>query len=279
MPTKSEISFIRSLADKREREEHGLFVVEGPKMVAEALASGWKVKKVYGCGLTSAEGCERSEQPDAALRVRLPELLCNSELFEEVSFGILERMSSLRTPQGVLAIVEMPLQNSERADGQGRLSPAAERRRQVGGLTIALDGIQDPGNLGTIMRTADWFGVRRILCSPDCADRFNPKAVQASMGAIFRIPVSYGELAFPDGVPVYGAFLDGESIYDTDFAPDGIVVLGSEGRGISAAVGSRVTHRITIPSFSPRAESLNVAAVAAIICSEVRRGRATSGRP
>jgi TrmH family RNA methyltransferase len=225
MPTKAEISFVRSLADKRTREQHGLFVVEGPKMVAEALASGWRVRNIY-----------------------------NVE--DGVPPRDLERMSSLRTPQGVLAVVEM------------RDVPAT-----AAGPTLALDGIQDPGNLGTIMRTADWFGIRRIVCSPDCADRFNPKAVQASMGAIFRIPVTYGELLFPAGTPVYGAFLDGESIYNTSFAPDAVVLLGSEGRGISAAAAAHVTHRITIPSFSPRAESLNVAAAAAIICSELRGAR------
>ncbi len=223
MPIKSEISFVRSLTDKRTREEHGLFVVEGPKMVAEALASGWVVKKVYGVG---------------------------SGDWEEVSPRDLERMSSLRTPQGVLAVVCM--QDISASDS---------------GCVLALDGIQDPGNLGTIIRTADWFGISRILCSPDCADRFNPKAVQASMGAIFRIPVSYGKLIFPPNAPVYGAFLDGESIYDTRFAENGVILLGSEGRGISAAAAKHVTHRITIPSFSPRAESLNVAAAAAIFCS------------
>ncbi len=245
MPVKSEISFVRSLADKRTRDEHSLFVVEGPKMVAEALTSGWTVKKVYGI---SEMMRDLPHKPDT--------------VFEDISLRELERMSSLRTPQGVLAVVEcMPARGNNFILNNNTVGK---------GLTLALDGIQDPGNLGTIMRTADWFGVRRILCSPDCADRFNPKAVQASMGAIFRIPVSCGELTFPSGVPVYGAFLDGESIYSSHLSPDGIIVLGSEGRGISAAVADHVTHRITIPSYSPRAESLNVAAAAAIICSEMR---------
>lgn len=304
MPTKSEISFVRSLADKRVRDESGLFVVEGRKLVAEAVASGWAVRRVYGVG--DGRGLPR---------------------FEEISQRDLERMSSLRTPQGILAVVEMPDRDafhSQRGDGgvlRADLLPsgatsASEKNRYTDrghaeingptlaldgiqnpgrvptqdhrvpaesdyssrrdntvsdGLTLALDGIQDPGNLGTILRTADWFGIRRVLCSPDCTDRFNPKVVQASMGAIFRIAVSYGELVFPPERRVYGAFLDGENIYTAPLSPDGIIVLGSEGRGISAAAAARVTDRITIPSYSLHAESLNVAAAAAIICSEFRR--------
>lgn len=246
MATKSEISFVRALADKRTREENRMFVVEGPKMTAEAQASGWVVRKVYGVG--------RGD-------------------WEEVSVRDLERMSSLRTPQGVLAVVEMKevaATNSGPVLALDGCVPAKGDR----GLILALDGIQDPGNLGTIMRTADWFGVKHILCSPDCADRFNPKAVQASMGAIFRIPVTYGELSFPAGIPVYGAFLDGQNIYQTTFDHNAVILLGSEGQGISAAAAKHVTHRITIPSFSPRAESLNVAAAAAIFCSEVAAKRA-----
>ena len=238
MPTKSEISLIRSLSDKRSREENGLFVVEGHKMVAEALASQWRVRKLFFCG-TKANLCGK-----------------DGVVSEEISMRDMERMSSLRTPQGALAVVEIPSQ-----------APLCHDN----GLILALDGIQDPGNLGTIIRTADWFGIGRIVCSPDCADRFNPKAVQASMGAIFRMPVSYGELVFPPETPVYGAFLDGDNIYDARLSPCGVIMLGSEGRGISAAAAKCVTHRITIPSCSPRAESLNVAAAAAIICSEFTR--------
>ncbi len=229
MIPKSEISFVRSLSDRRTRDESGLFVVEGRKMVGEALASGWRVRKVYGVG----EG-----------------------EWEEASSRDMERMSSLRTPQGILAVVEK------------QEVPAFE-----GGLALALDGIQDPGNIGTILRTAEWFGIRRILCSPDCVDCFNPKAVQASMGAIFRVAVVCGPLDLPEGIPVYGTFLDGENIYTAPLTAEGIVVLGSEGRGISPAVAARITRRLHIPSLSPCAESLNVAAATAVVCSEFRRPR------
>ncbi len=227
MVNKSDIALVRSLAERKGRVEHGLFVVEGPKMVAEALVSGWRVRKIYGVG--------------------------DGE-WEQVSARDMERMSSLRTPQGVLAVVEM----------KHDIAPS-------GGLVLALDGIQDPGNVGTIMRTADWFGIHSIICSPDTADCFSPKAVQASMGAVFRVGVSYGELDFLPGVPVYGAFLDGENIYTADLGSRGVVVLGNEGRGISDAVAAGVTRRITIPAHASGPESLNVAAAAAVICSEFFR--------
>lgn len=244
MITKAEISLIRSLADKRSRDEHGLFVVEGRKMVAEALVSQMKVVRVFGTEeFLALPGCE---------------IVSRTEI---------ERMSSLRTPQGVLALVAIP---------QYEL-PAAPGRE----LTIALDGVQDPGNLGTIMRIADWFGINDIICSPDSADCFGPKAVQASMGAVLRVRVHYAGLpgilqdTLGAGIPVYGTFLGGEDIYRTDFAGDsGIVVLGSEGNGIRPETGSVVSRKLYIPPYpsgDPSSESLNVGVAAAIICSEFRR--------
>lgn len=246
MVTKSDISFVRSLADKKARVETGLFVVEGPKMVAEALASGFGVERVFG----------------------LPEY-ARFERFEEASHKDLERMSSLRAPQGVLAVMTMP----------GPVSvPDPENN-----LTLALDGVQDPGNVGTIMRLADWFGVRAIICSEDTADRFNPKVVQASMGAVFRVGVTYvpdlaGELQrfAARGVPVYGTFLDGENIYAANLTAAGIIVMGSEGNGISPRATDTVTCRLFIPPYPVEArtsESLNVATATAIVCSEFRRPR------
>lgn len=249
MITKADIALIKSLADKKARAEHGIFVVEGPKLVGEALGSGLRVRRVIG----TAEFSQFAG-------------------FEKVSRKDIERMSSLKTPQGVLAVVEIP-----------QPTPIPDLSRN---LILALDGIQDPGNLGTIIRIADWFGIGSIICSADSADCFNPKTVQASMGAIFRVKVSY-ETRFAErlcefaqcGATVYGAFLDGENIYTADLGsgePSGIIVIGNEGNGISPDVTQVITHRISIPSYpagEPSSESLNVAAATAVICSEFRRPR------
>lgn len=245
MVSKADIALVRSLADKRSRREHGLFVVEGVKMVEEALRSGFAVRRVFGCGeFSGVPGCEMVSEKE------------------------LGRMSALKTPQGVLALVEIPQ----------RTDPAVVR----GGLLLALDGIQDPGNMGTIIRCADWFGIERIVCSPDSADCFNPKVVQASMGAIFRVAVDYGDLPgllatqAAGGTPVFGTFLEGEDIYTADLGTDpaGIVTIGNEGSGISEAVARTVTRRLFIPPYpagGSGAESLNAAVAAAIVCSEMRR--------
>lgn len=240
MVTKAEISLVRSLFDKKTRTETGLFMVEGPKLVSEAIRSGLSVRRIFA-----------------------------SETFpyahEAVSRKDMERMSALKTPQGILAIVEMPVYGM----------PAEPGRE----LTLALDGIQDPGNMGTILRTADWFGIRDIFCSPDTADSYNPKVVQASMGAVLRVRIHYGPL--PDilsgaACPIYGAFLDGENIYTADLGvrPAGIIVMGNEGNGIRPDTAALVTRRLCIPPFPighPSSESLNVATATAVICSEFRR--------
>ncbi|MCD8073018.1 MAG: RNA methyltransferase [Alistipes sp.] len=245
MVSKAEIALVRSLGDKKGRREHGLFVVEGRKLVEEAVASGWAVEKIY------AAGADTGNYPvQAAL----------------VSPATLERMSRLKSPQGMLALVRIP------AATPPRIAP--------GKLMLALGGIRDPGNLGTIVRIADWFGVGEILCSADTADRFNPKVVQSTMGSLFRVEMHYGELdqwlaeASGIGIPVYGAMLEGENIYTSSLEPSGIIVLGNEGSGISPATAARITRRIYVPPFTagrPRAESLNVAAAAAVIVSELRR--------
>lgn len=248
MLTKADIQFVRSLADKRSRVECGLFVVEGRKMVEEALASGLTVRRVFGTE-------QYADMPGV-------------EVAGEKEIG---RMSSLRTPQGVMAVVEIPDSRLPR-DVRGR-------------LVLALDGVQDPGNLGTIIRTGDWFGVRDVVCSPSCADCYNPKVVQATMGSLFRVRVHYTDLtdfvgaAGGSGVPVFGTFLEGEDLFSAAIEParGAVVVLGSEGSGISpevsAALAAAGARRLFIPSFggggSP--ESLNVGIAAAVVCAEVRR--------
>lgn len=169
-------------------------------------------------------------------------------------------MSGLKTPQGVLALIQIPETKT----------PAPVYFK--GCYSLWLDGIQDPGNLGTIIRTADWFGIQSIICSEDTADVYNPKVVQASMGSIAHVSIYYA--ALPPllsqlSMPVYGAFLNGESVYETNFGPEGALVLGNEGNGISSEVAVAITKRITIPRFG-RAESLNVAISTGIFCSMLK---------
>ena len=252
MLTKARIRQVRSLSDKTARSENGLFVAEGRKMVGEALAAGADIERIYLTGEEGAGGV------DEAVRCGIVERVSDSEM---------ERMSHLKTPSDMLAVIRMP------ADGGEAAFPAGE-------LSLCLDGVQDPGNLGTIIRIADWFGIGRVFCSPDSADCYNPKAVQATMGAIARVRVHYVPLARwlgevrAAGIPVYGTFLDGEPIYDAALSPGGVIVMGSEGQGVSPEVAELVSRRLFIPPFpvgEPTSESLNVATATAIVCSEFRR--------
>lgn len=190
---------------------------------------------------------------------------------ENVSASEMSRLSFLRTPTPVLAVAEIPSFPFFRDSGN-----------VPGGLCLALDDVQDPGNVGTIVRLADWFGVRDIFCSPGTADCWSPKVVQATMGAILRVRVHYGPLegllsaASAAGIPVYGTFLEGDDIYRCNLPPDGgIVVMGNEGKGISPPVAGLVSHKLYIPPYprgmGPTSESLNVATATAITLSEFRR--------
>lgn len=245
---KSEIAFVRSLSSKKERAASGLFVAEGEKLVGEMLASEFRVRKIFRCGEE-----DRSE--------------AGSVDTERVSPKEMERISALKTPTPVLALIELP---------RYRLSVGTG----TDDLALALDGVQDPGNLGTIVRLADWFGIADIVCSEASADCFNPKVVQATMGAILRVRVHYTDLgaflhdAGAAGLPVYGTFLEGENIYGTTLTEEGVVVMGNEGRGISQAAARAVTHKLFIPPYPADrrgSESLNVAMATGIVCSEFRR--------
>jgi TrmH family RNA methyltransferase len=234
---------VRSLAERGARRESGLFVAEGGKLVEEIVHSHMRVRTVYS-----------TEQ------IAYPGVECRRATSQQM-----ERMSHLRTPTGLLALVEIP---------DHVFDPATFGR----GSTLALDGVQDPGNMGTIIRLADWFGVGDVICSPQCADCFNPKVVQATMGAIIRVRVHYGELrqwlSMAGSTPVYGTFMDGEEIFTAPLSPDGIIVMGSEGRGISPEAENYITRRLTIPGFPPgrqTSESLNVATATAITLAEFRR--------
>ena len=232
MITQAEIKKIRSLREKKFRDESGLFVVEGEKLVQEALDSSFKVVRVL----------RREEIGEAAMA----------------------RISQLATPSPVLAVVERP------APAGGEALPD--------GLCLALDGIRDPGNLGTILRIADWFGAETVFLSEDCVEPFNPKAIQSSMGSLFRVRFVTEDLPAlcrrfrAAGRPVYGTFLDGRDLYREALRADGLVVMGNEAAGIRPAVAAEVDARLLIPAFGRSgAESLNVAAATAVTLSEFRR--------
>ena len=242
--TKSDIQLIRSLADKKGRAEAGLFLAEGEKLVEEMLASALEVERVLAVG----EAAERFSG-------------------EAITAQQMARISALKTPTEVVALVRIP-----------RHELSVERLGDR--LSLMLDGVQDPGNMGTILRLADWFGIREVICSPQSADCFNPKVVQATMGAIARVRVHYQPLVpllktvTAKGIPVYGTFLDGRNIYEARCSARGVIVMGNEGRGISEEVARCVTDRLYIPPYptgKPSSESLNVAVATAIVCAEFRR--------
>ena len=246
--TKSEIQLVRSLADKRGRTEQGLFVAEGEKLIGELRASRWRIRKIFA----------------------LEEVFEGPEV-ETVTTRDMERPSLLKTANNSLALVEIPHRDFRIDDLDGRLS-------------IALDEVRNPGNLGTIIRLADWFGIRDIVCSEDSADCFNPKVIQATMGAILRVRVHYTDLpaalaqAANRAIPIYGTFLEGENLYEAPLTEAGIVVMGNEGHGISAATARSVTRKLLIPPYPADrrgSESLNVAMATGIVCAEFRR-RATA---
>lgn len=232
MLSANDIKIIRSLREKKFRDSFGLFVVEGEKMVREALSSGLVVERVIRC--------------------------------EEVGEKAMERLSGLISPPPVIAVVR---------------KPAEETPASPSGLCLALDSVRDPGNLGTILRIADWFGIDTVYASPDTVEVFNPKVVQASMGTIFRKRPVYCDLpslceSFASAsLEVFGTFLNGEDIYSCALPSQALIVMGNEADGVSAGVASRVSRRITIPCFSKgsHAESLNVAVATAVTVSEFRR--------
>jgi len=247
MLSSAQIKFIRALAQKKERDATGLFVAEGSKTIGELL-NYFTCHQLIGT----------KEQLDQN-GFRAKEIV-------QASARELERTSFQKTPQGMLAVFEQTSSHFNPADLNS-------------GLYLALDGVQNPGNLGTIIRLADWFGIHHLFCSPDTADAFGPKTVQATMGALGRVTVHYIELPhlleqIPATLPVYGTFLGGTSVYTATLPADALIVMGSEGNGISEAVATHITNRLEIPAFPPdsiTSESLNVAIATAIVCAEFRR--------
>lgn len=295
MPGTTTLKFINSLKQKKFRQRHQLFVVEGEKMVDELTESRFLIHSVCGTetwirkrGLYPGEvyikpginpsGDKRfitkedqqspGLQPEKTNRITETGNERNCFYLHEIKDRELERISSLKTANQVLAVARMP-------------AFSLNKEELSSSLTLVLDKVQDPGNLGTLVRSADWFGVRNIILSNDSAEITNPKVIQATMGSIFRIRYHYLDLpAFlksvkPEDLPVIGAFLDGASIYSAQLPEKGLLVLGNESGGISTEVERLVTQRISIPSHKTgrRAESLNLAVAGSIILSEfMRRG-------
>lgn len=242
MVSKSQIKLITSLRQKKHRDKEGLFVAEGPKLISELREAGVKIHSIFS-----------TKAIDDA-----PE---NFFLVSEVE---LQKLSSLKTANSSIAIFEIPDEKDIVSDG----------------LVIALDAIRDPGNLGTIIRLCDWFGVTQIICSYDTADCYNPKVIQATMGSIARVDLKYVNLVDylkNTSNPIYGGVLNGSNIYTSNLSKNAIVVMGNEANGICDEIYGLLNHKITIPQFgtSRKTESLNVATATAIFLSEFNRSTET----
>lgn len=241
MISKNEAKYIQSLQQKKNRAHHGTFVVEGVKMFEELCASDLMVAKIY---------------TDSQIIFQQAQALFGDDRTHLIHDFELKKISALQTPNDVLAVVKMPIYTDAISDD----------------FVIALDGIQDPGNLGTIIRLADWFGIRTVVASEDSADCYNPKVVQATMGSIFRVQTRYLPLQqFFESAkdrPVYGALLSGNTLYGTERVARGVLVIGNESKGISEAVKKQIQHAITIPGKGA-AESLNAAVATGIILSHL----------
>jgi TrmH family RNA methyltransferase len=240
MISKNRIRFIKALEQKKIRHEEQLFVIEGEKIVLEALE--WIPESIQSVYYTNDFVHSYNQE---------------NIQFEEISENELKSISSLKTPNKALAVCRfLPF------------NPAFSN------YSILLDGVQDPGNMGTILRMADWFGISHVICSKDTVDCYNPKVLQATMGAIFRVSVSYVDLDdfFTQNTkPVYGALLEGENLFNTTFENEGIILLGNEGKGVRETHKKHINFPITIPKFG-HAESLNVTTACAIILGSLFRG-------
>jgi len=247
MLSKAAIKFIKSLQVKKYRKQEQCFLIEGAKSVEELLASDFEVVKLFGTA-------------DFLSHLKTPP---KGEV-QEVSEGSLQGLGEFQTNRSALAIARMKPNTPIRISGD-----------EYG---LVLDDIRDPGNFGTIIRTADWYGITKIIVSPETADFYNPKVISATMGSFTRVNIFYTDLDpyLSDAtVPVYGAFLDGMDVHKVNFATSGLIVIGSESHGISADLQHRISQKITIPRFG-KAESLNAGIATAVICDNLRRMRGNS---
>lgn len=240
MVSKNQIKLITSLVQKKYRKQHGLFIAEGVKVIDELIKSNFELEHLY---ITKPMFFGVSE--------KIKTLVTDSEL---------KKISALTTSNDCLAVFKIP----------------KERKINTDGLIVALDDVRDPGNLGTIIRLCDWFGIEQLICSEQTVDLYNPKVVQATMGSISRVNVSYVDLSetlINLKLPIFGTFMDGENIYKTKLPSSGVIVLGNEANGISSEIEKIATHKIAIPRFGnlQLTESLNVATATAIVLSEFKR--------
>jgi len=248
MISKAKLKLIRSLEQKKYRKQEGLFVAEGPKVVGDLL-SVMPAREVFA----TREWITQHETDYPTLTIT------------EISEDELCKLSFLQHPQQVVGL--FPIKETD---------SSIQWKEE---LSLALDGVRDPGNLGTIIRIADWFGIHTIYCSEETADVYNPKVVQATMGSIARVRLVYTNLmklidALPEGTPICGTLLNGENIYERPLPQHGLIIMGNEGKGISPEIASRVNRRLLIPNYPPQratADSLNVAIATAITCAEFRR--------
>lgn len=256
MLSKSKIKYIRSLEMKKNRKAEQAFIAEGPKLVGDLMGH-------FPCLMLVAKADWLQANPSF---VSMAREVC------EATDEELTRVSLLKAPQQVLAVFGM--KRTETLDNSALFASCIARQ-----LCLALDDVQDPGNLGTIVRIADWFGIEHIFCSPGTADVFNPKTVQATMGAIARVQVHYTPLpdlldALAQDTPVYATLLDGDNIYSQNLSSTGLIVMGNEGNGIGKEVRRRVNRKLFIPNYPAdreTSESLNVAIATSIVCAEFRR--------
>lgn len=254
MISKQKIKDIHALKLKKNRDNSGLFVGEGPKVVGELL-------QTFSCAYIAATQAWLSENEHFLSK----HIACNC-----VSESELSKASLMETPQQVIGVFHKQI----------AALPNAHTLRTE--LCLALDTVQDPGNMGTIVRLARWFGINHIVCSPDCVDVYSPKVVQSTMGALGKVNIVYTSLteyfdSLTEDTPIYGTFLNGIDIYRCKLNAHGIIVMGNEGNGISQAVASHINHRLYIPPYpagTPSIESLNVGVAAAIVCAEFRRRQA-----
>jgi len=240
MVSKSQIKLITSLGQKKYRQKNGLFVAEGIKVIQELLNSDFQLEKLFAC--------------EAIFDV-------SEDQFVLADVRDLKKMSFLKTPQTALALFKIPQQDLEEVLDE---------------LTVVLDGVRDPGNLGTIIRLCDWFGVKNLVCSKDTVDCFNPKVIQSTMGSITRVNVVYKNLAEflqSQDLVSYGTFMEGENVYQKKLRQKAVLVMGNEANGISLEIEKLISEKISIPQFgqSQETESLNVATATAIFLSEFRR--------
>ena len=241
MVSKSQIKFIKNLQQKKYRTEHKLFVVEGIKVVKELANANVKPYAIY-----------------TTSNIILSEEAFKCELISEAD---LRKISALKTPNNILAVFHQPKEKEITKDN----------------WVVAVDDVRDPGNLGTIIRLCDWFGITDLFCSNHTVDCYNPKTLQATMGSLARVNIVYGNLEDflqTTKMPIYGAFMDGKEVYKEDFvSKKGILVMGNEANGVSSEVEGLITKKISIPQFGTKTtESLNVATATAILLNEIRRG-------